>query len=405
MTTPPAGLSTGRSLLLGLVTFLLMLPETLPVPVLRGLVQQRFVVGDALASWFMAANMIGALVAAPLVGLWGDRFGGRRNLALLAMALDALCMQALAHPVDFTTFLLLRVAEGAAHITALTLVMSLVADAAGARRGRALGSLGAGLTLGVAAGAALGGWIGRDDPLRTLHAASLVLAATTALAAIVLPRSVPAVARPRYRELLAALRDQAGMRLPLLLAVLDRFTVGFFTTGFPLLLASVHGLDGPHIGMLLGAFLFPFALLSYPIGRLAERRRVRPLVAGGSMIYGLLVLLVPLLPVPLLWGLMPLLGIASAVMFVPTLLWLLGRAEGVGRTTAMASFHAAGALGFLIGPLACGGLIALGGGGARGYTLAFAVAGATEVLGALLVWRSAPTEATAQAFGPKPPPA
>jgi len=396
---PPTGLTTRRTLLLGLVTFLLMLPETLPVPVLRGLVLERFSVSDALTSWFMAANMVGALIAAPVVGLWGDRFG-RRRLCLLATCIDALLMQAMAHPTGFATFLLLRVAEGAVHITALTLVMSLTADAAGSRRGRALGSLGAGLTLGVATGAAIGGVLGHDDPLRTLHAASLVLLAAAGLAAAVLPHHPPAAMRPRRGELLRALRDQAGLRLPLLLAAFDRFTVGFFTTGFPLLLAGLHGVDRPRIGMLLGAFLFPFALLSYPIGRLAERRRVRPMIVGGSLVYGLGVVLVPLLPVPLLWGLMPLLGTASAVMFVPTLLWLLDRAHGVGRTTAMASFHAAGALGFLLGPLCCGGLIALGGAGMRGYVLAFAFAGATEITGALLVWRAAP----AQAFGPKPPP-
>jgi MFS family permease len=72
-------------------------------------------------------------------------------------------------------------------------------------------------------------------------------------------------------------------------------------------------------------------------------------------------------------------------MFVPTLLWLLERAPGVGRSTAIAAFHTAGSLGFLLGPLVCGELIELGGEGPAGYRLAFAVAGATELLGALVV--------------------
>ena len=82
---------------------------------------------------------------------------------------------------------------------------------------------------------------------------------------------------------------------------------------------------------------------------------------------------------------MPVLGIGSAVMFVPSLLWLLDEAPGVGRTTAIAAFHAAGSLGFLLGPLCCGALIRLGGEHANGYALAFAIAGASEVLGAALV--------------------
>jgi hypothetical protein len=68
--------------------------------------------------------------------------------------------QSSVHPHDYPSFLLLRTLEGALHVSALTLVMSLVADAAGERRGRALGCQGAGLTLGVATGAAIGGLIG-----------------------------------------------------------------------------------------------------------------------------------------------------------------------------------------------------------------------------------------------------
>jgi MFS family permease len=86
---------------------------------------------------------------------------------------------------------------------------------------------------------------------------------------------------------------------------------------------------------------------------------------------------------------MPLLGVSSAVMFVPSLLWLLDSAPGLGRTTAIAAFHAAGSLGFLLGPICCGELIRLGGAGpfGSGYALAFVVAGSCEVLGAgLVLW-------------------
>jgi MFS family permease len=377
------GLSLGRSLALGFLTFLLMLPETLPVPVLRALVVERFDVGDRQASWFMAANMIGALLAAPFVGLLVDRTGRRRRIAWLCLLADAALMQALAHPRDFGSFLLLRGLEGAFHIAALTVVMSLCADAAGERRGRVLGCIGAGLTLGVATGAAIGGVIGKNDPLRTLHIASLVLLVAGLFAFASLPPDVTAARRPTAGELWTSVRSERRLWPPLLLAFVDRFTVGFFTTGFPLLLSSVHGIDRPTIGMLLGAFLYPFALLSWPFGRLAETWSRPALVAGGSLVYGLGMMLVGVASPASLWLLMPMLGVASAVMFVPTLLWLLDRAPGVGRTTAMAAFHAAGSLGFLLGPLCCGELIAAG--GERGYALAFAIGGLTEVAGAALV--------------------
>jgi len=377
-------MSHRRILLLGLLTFVLMVPETLPVPVLKGLVVQRFDVSVSLATLFMVANMIGALIATPLVGLHVDRTGRRRRLCLWALFADALLMQALTHATDYPTFLVLRLLEGAAHIGALTLLMSLVADQAGERRGRALGSVGAGLTFGVATGAVVGGMLGKDQPVMTLHWASLLLLVAGVLAVWLLPQDTARKNENSYRELVSAVRRQPGLRMPLVLAFLDRFTVGFFTTGFPLLLADLHNADHPTIGKLLGAFLFPFALLSYPFGRAAERWSRLRMVAIGSLVYGLAVITVGMAPMTTLWFIMPICGVASAVMFIPTLLWLLDRAKGIGRSTAIAAFHTAGSLGFLLGPLTCGKLIDTAE-GVDGYTLAFAVAGAVEILGATII--------------------
>ena len=388
--TPPT--LTGRhALALGGVVFLLMLPETLPVPVLRGLVVERFGIRDGLAALFMAANMVGALLAAPLVALRVERTGRRRTLAWTLLLLDAALMQAMAHPRDYGSFLLLRTLEGAVHIGALTLLMSLVTDAAGERRGRALGCLGAGLTLGVATGAAIGGVLGKHDPLRTLHVASVLLLAAGALAAWLLPPDRAPSQRPGLRTMLHSLRHEHGMRAPLCVAFVERFTVGFFTTGFPLMLTSVHDLPRPQVGMLLAAFLFPFALLSWPFGRLAESWSRPGMTAIGCAVYGIGVMLVGAASPTQLWLLMPVLGVSSAVLFVPSLLWLLEAAPSLGRTTAIASFHAAGSLGFLLGPLCCGQLLVLGGSGdgGYGYVLAFAVAGLTALASALLGWLAA----------------
>ena len=87
-------------------------------------------------------------------------------------------------------------------------------------------------------------------------------------------------------------------------------------------------------------------------------------------------------PVSLLPVLMVGLGVASAVMFVPSLLITGDAAPAEIRTTALGAFNAAGSLGFIVGPLT-GGLvsqwIAASSTWANGYHAAFAVAGISEI--------------------------
>ncbi len=378
-------MTAARTFALAALTFAIMLPVTLPVPVLRGLVLERFAVSDGRATLFMAANMLGALLAAPVFGMLADRTGRRRWPAVVALLADALAMHLLTRATSFESFLAIRAVEGASHIGALSLVLSLVADQAGKNRGRVMGALGAGLTLGVATGAAVGGVLGRSDPSMTLHVASGVLLVAAGLASAVLPGDGRRPRQAPLREVARAMRHRSGLWVPLALSCIDRFTVGFFTTGFPLLLQGVHGVSPARIGALLALFLYPFALLSYPVGKLAERASRVRLVAIGSLVYGAGTILVGVVSPGWLFALMPVLGIASAVMFVPTLLLTIERAPEVGRSSAIAAFNAAGSLGFLLGPLACGAIVAANEDRAVGYAMAFAVAGVCEIGGVMLL--------------------
>jgi MFS family permease len=374
-----------RTVLLGALVFLLMLPVTLPVPVLRGLVLERYDVSETQASLFMSVNMLGALLTAPLVGLLADRFGRRRRLATAALLLDSALMYWLAHASSFAELMAVRAVEGAAHIAALSLVLALCADNAGPHRGRVMGMLGAGLTLGVATGAALGGVLGREHPVAALHGACLLLLAAAISAWSSLPRDTGAAGRPGLRAIATAVLAHRRLLVPLGFALIDRFTVGFFTTGFPLLLAGVHEVPPRTIGMLLAAFLYPFALLSYPFGRLAERRSRVRLMATGSLLYGAGAMLVGVLEPGWLWVLMPCLGAASAVMFVPTMLLTIELAPAETRATALAAFNAAGSLGLMLGPAACGAIVGLGATPEAGYGLAFGAAGLSEIACVLLL--------------------
>jgi MFS family permease len=377
--------SGGRSgLLLAAFAALMLVPVTLPVPVLRGLVQERFAVSELLTSLFMSINMLGAVLTAPIAGALADRFGNRRAIIVGALFVDGLCFYGLALDLPFGAFLGIRFVEGCAHITALSLLLSIAADLGRTLgRGRIMGMVGAGITLGVAIGAPLGGALGRDDPLLPVRVGAVLVTGLAVAAALALPDVEGHVHRPRLGEILRLTRTNQALWAPLAYAFTDRFTVGFFTTTFTLFMGRVHHLPPERIGMLLGLFLGPFFLLSYPFGRLSERVSRVWMMGGGSLLYGIGLLTLGLWRVDTLPFLMVALGVLSAVMFVPSLILVMDLAPGTARATALGGFNAAGSLGFICGPLVGGWVserVAAQSTWLQGYTAAFAVAGVSEIL-------------------------
>jgi len=216
-----------------------------------------------------------------------------------------------------------------------------------------------------------------------------VLALTAAALALLIaqPEGGESEAKPGFRDITAMLRASPSLGVPLVYAFADRFTVGFFTTTFSLYVSRIHGLAPSEIGLLIAVFMLPFALLSYPFGRGAERISIALLMVGGSLLYGLGTMTVGFVGPPSLYGLMFTIGITAAVMFVPSMLMTTQLAPDAVRTTALGAFNAAGSLGFIVGPL-CGGLvsqtIAVQDGWAAGYRGAFLVAGGSEIACVLL---------------------
>jgi MFS family permease len=92
--------------------------------------------------------------------------------------------------------------------------------------------------------------------------------------------------------------------------------------------------------------------------------------------------------------LMPAIGLAAAVMFVPSMVMTTDLVPDSVRATALGAFNGAGSLGFIFGPLA-GGLVservAASSGWVAGYRAAFVAAGAAEIACVLVaiavVWR------------------
>ena len=371
-------------IVIGLCAVGIMVPVTLPVPVLRGLVQDRFEVSVLWASVFMSINMVGAVLAAPLAGALADRIGRCKSLVVAALVIDATCLFALTLDVPFWAFLTIRFAEGCAHITALSLLLSMAASL-GRRmgRGRIMGIVGGGITLGVAIGAPIGGVLGRHGPLYPIQVGAAISLGVAVLSLLFLVGTPGRSERPSLRDIITMARRETALLVPLAYSFVDRFTVGFFTTTFTLWMKEVHDLPPARIGLLLGLFLGPFSLLSYPFGRLSEHVSRTRLVAGGSLIYGAGVASLGLWSPEVLPVVMFALGVASAVMFVPSLILTTDLASRAIRSTALGGFNAAGSLGFIFGPLVGGVVsqtVAAGSGWHTGYATAFVVAGFSQIL-------------------------
>jgi MFS family permease len=378
---PAAGWRLGA---LALLALWIMAPVTLPVPVLRELVQERFAVSELLTSLFMSVNMVGALFAAPMVGALVDRIGRRRPLLVGALLLDAVCFFALAAPVPFPVFLSIRFVEGCAHIGALSILLTLASNTlAPERRGRAMGIVGGAMMLGIAIGAPVGGALAERSVVTPLEVGGLLLLGAALLAWIAARDVDRSEQRPSLAAIAGALRERPAILLPLAFAFADRFTVGFFTTTFSLYLRRIHDLTPPQIGISIAIFMIPFALLSVPFGLLADRRSPIAMLCVGSVLYGIGTAAVGFTAPPALFGLMFAIGVAAAVMFVPSMLMTMRMVPDGVRATALGAFNAAGSLGFVLGPITGGAVsqaVAASSGWLEGYRAAFIVAGASEIL-------------------------
>jgi MFS family permease len=381
---------------LGVLALLTLLPVTLPVPVLRELVQHRFGVSELATSAFMSINMVGAFVAAPVVGALADRWGRRRGLLIGALTLDALCFAALTADAPFAAFMAIRFFEGCAHISALSLLMGIASSARPEQeRSLALGVVGSGLLLGVATGAPLGGRLGARDELLPLEVGAAVVAAAAVLATLIVKETGRAgERRPGFGEIGCLVRAHPLVALPLAFSFIDRFTVGFFTSTFVFLARNEHQFTSARVGMLIGMFMLPFALLSFPFGLLAQRTSRVAFLIGGSLVYGALVASLGFWPSDVFTALMPIAGISAAVMFMPSMLMTAETTPERIRTTSLGAFNAAGSLGFIAGPLVGGAVsaaVAAEHGALTGYRAAFAVAGVSVIALALAalapLWR------------------
>ncbi|MGY6631174.1 MAG: MFS transporter [Wenzhouxiangella sp.] len=368
--------------------FLIMMPITAVVPLLYELTAGRY---PGLIDWqqhaFISINLAGALFAAVTMGPWSDRIGHRKRLLVPALLACSLTLLAQYWPWPWAVQLTLRLLEGYSHMAALLLMMTLAADGSrGPRDGRAMGAVGACLSLGVAMGTVVGG---RFDPAAAetvfLFAAS-VLAVVAVLAAWLIRDAGAPRAHYRLADILALTARHRELLVPYAFTFIDRVTVGFIISTVSLYFSQQLGLPPATIGLVMAAFLLPYGILTFPVGILTERVDAGVLMVIGSLLYGVFLAVLGLVDADRVVMVMVAGGLVASLLLAPSLILVVRLAVPSQRATAMGGFHLAGSLGFMLGPIVGVGsanlLIALG---QSPWPGVFFIIGSLEILCALLL--------------------
>jgi len=329
--------------------FLAALPDAMVPPLLRELFVVRYGVSAEAAHWFMAINLVGAVLAVPVLSRLRGRVSPLMLLAGAAVA-NGILLALLALPIGFAGSMGLRLVEGAADLMVFAVLFDLIARSADVHsRGRRLGLAGCLLMFAIATGLLLGGQIGSAQPVLVfiLGAAGCVMIAFVALT-ISTRVDVSARAATHDDEVKPS---RPGRELWPAMAMMfsDRSVAGLLSTTAPLYFASVLELSPATSGALLGVTMLVMAVGSWPAGAWADRIGYMKLRTAAAIVFAMTLIGVPAavnLDVAALGALMAVLGLAGAAL-MPTSL-ALGARSGKGAL-AMGSLHAAGNVGYFAG--------------------------------------------------------
>jgi MFS transporter, DHA1 family, tetracycline resistance protein len=366
-------------ILLAVLGFASTFSTAVVFPNIGSFVRDRFILSDTASSLFAVSYLLPHVIFAFVWGAASDRRGSRKPFLVAGYISTALFHVLLPFAPTYETLLVLRFLEGSTSILGFSMVMTIAADYA--RRtstGKVMGLMGGAVSLGTTLAFPLGGAIGADSMVLLCSMGSIILLAC-AVTATVLLRETPNAQARSFGDALAVVRDNPALLTPYFFTFIDRFTVGFFAVTFPLYVSYAYGMNAAEAGRILAGFLLPFSLLTYVFGRLVDRIGGLYMLLTGSFLYGVLVLFTGHVGKDTLTLFMVLCGILAASMYAPSL-WLVARtAPPERRASAMGGFNAIGSIGFSLGPLA-GGLMADN----FGYTEAFYLAGASEILCVLI---------------------
>jgi MFS family permease len=370
-----------------ILIFISMFSLTLIAPAIKEFVIDRFNATEATGSFFVSLEMTAYIIFAMVWGALSDRKGKRKIFIFIGFMGSSVMYFLMTQATSFGMLLALRFTQGAITVMAWSLVMTGVLDITPKKSyGKVMGIIGTGMGLGMGTGAPIGGRIADSfGVLAPLYLAGVLFIVAAALTLLFI-RETPIKNRPEtFLKAFKVLGERKKLAIPYAYGFVDRLTVGFFVYVFTIFMADKYDASPGLIGMYQAAFLFPFALLQYPFGKLSDRiGRWQPLVFG-SLFYGIVMATIGFTPnlgdngrIVLIF-IMLTCGFLGAMMFPPSIALSGDWAPKDKRGAAIGGFNVFGSLGFAVGPI-LGGFVAQ----TYSYELAFIVGGATEMAVALV---------------------
>ncbi len=358
-----------------LLIFLSALPDALVVPVLKDLFADRYGVSTAQAQLFLAVNLLGALLAIPLVKYMRQRMSGWAVVSSTAIV-DGILLAIMWLPIGFAGTLALRTIEGAVDVATFAALFQMLGRSDQQHRAWKLGLGATVLVAGLGIGAVLGGFLTKlaGSAAVTLIVGSVSCVSTGILAIVfrsTLERMVqlaksstidvvmdgqelqvnsaiqPAIQPAIHPAIQSAI--QPGKIWPILfMAATDRATGAILTAVFASFLLSGLGYTPEQRGMLVGLPLLLMAIGAAPAGWFADRfgaLRTRTLAA---IVYAIALGIVPFLGANTLMLALALLilGVAAAPLLPASLALVLVTNRGM---SGLAAFRAAGDIGYFTG--------------------------------------------------------
>lgn len=374
-----------------LLVFLSMLTSTMLIPAVRPFFAALHPGHEGAMHAFMSVNMLGATLGAPLLSWLADRSGSRRKMASALALLDGALLFLCTLSMPLWLLMVLRTIQGAANVGALSLLMA----AAGRDDRRGMGLAGAAVISAVALGSPVGVALMAVDVTAPLLAGA-ALALCVGLAAW---WALPSTDAPRAPQgsIKALIREQPLLYIPTLWLTAERFTVGCFVVTFSLHAHHVLDLSDSDVGTLYTWFLLPFALLTWPLERMAHKVDQRSVLALCGLIYGASFMALGQVPTAWLRVLLFFAGAASAGIYATCLKMGAQMAPPSLRATTMGLLNAGGTIGMMLGTAGAGiASAAMKGSGMpreEVYPWIFAAAGATQLVLLMVscpaMWRAA----------------